>query len=143
MEETTLARAPWKGSADSSSGSQPQAITLAVSVSSPGSTGSLAAMACSGVAWFLPPKGISTEPAPMVASNRSTRPLWEAKRSSWAMPRRFGCSETCPARSQEATSTSACFTAPLVFRNARDRLAISRPFQVMTIRASSVTTATR
>ena len=43
-------------------------------VVSPG-TGSLAAMACAGVSWYLPPKGISTVAAPMVESNRSESPF--------------------------------------------------------------------
>ena len=34
-------------------------------------------MAWMGVSWFLPPKGISTVPAPMVESNRSERPRLE------------------------------------------------------------------
>ena len=59
-------------------GSKPQAITEQVSVSRPGPTGSLAAMAWAGVRWNLPPKGMSTEAAPMEESNRSPRPRWEA-----------------------------------------------------------------
>ena len=42
---------------------------------SPCRTGSLAAMACTGVSWVLPPKGMTTVPAPMVESNRSDRPF--------------------------------------------------------------------
>ena len=45
--------------------------------------------------------------------------------------------------SRAGTSTLACLTAPLVFRNSRDRSAIFRPFQCMTIRGLSVTVATR
>ena len=54
-------------------GSPPQAMMEQVVVSWP-STGSFAAMAWVGVFWYLPPKGISTEEAPMVESNRSQRP---------------------------------------------------------------------
>ena len=42
------------------------------------STGSFATMAMLGVSWVLPPKGMSTVPAPMVESKRSERPLLEA-----------------------------------------------------------------
>ena len=42
------------------------------------STGSLATMAMLGVSWVLPPKGMSTVPAPIVESKRSERPLLEA-----------------------------------------------------------------
>ena len=45
----------------------------------------VAAIACVGVNCFLPPKGISTLPAPMVASKRSTSPLWEANFKSEAI----------------------------------------------------------
>ena len=54
---------------------KPQAMPLHVVVSPP--TGSLATMACAGVSWFLPPKGMSTVAAPMVESKRSDRPLFE------------------------------------------------------------------
>ena len=37
-----------------------------------------AAIAWAGVRWYLPPKGISTLPAPMVLSKRSVRPRREA-----------------------------------------------------------------
>ena len=36
-----------------------------------------AAIACAGVRWYLPPKGIKTVPAPMVESKRSLRPRFE------------------------------------------------------------------
>ena len=51
-------------------------MPLHVVVSPP--TGSLATMACAGVSWFLPPKGMSTVAAPMVESKRSDRPLLRA-----------------------------------------------------------------
>ena len=38
-------------------------------------TGSLATIACAGVSWYLPPKGMSTVAAPMVESKRSHRPF--------------------------------------------------------------------
>ena len=40
------------------------------------------------------------------------------------------------------TETPACFTAPLVFKNSRERSATVWSFQCMTIRGLSVTTAT-
>ena len=128
----------------SRSGSQPQAITLAWSVCWPGSTGSSAAMAWAGVVWVLPPKGMSTLPAPMVPSNRSVSPRREAHLRLPAIWRRLANRGWPMAvRSASGTDTAACFTAPLVLRNARDRSAMVRPFQVITIRGLSVTTATR
>ena len=43
---------------------------------------------------------------------------------------------------ETASGTDDTVTVPLVFRKARDRSAITLPFQVMTIRGDSVTTAT-
>ena len=57
-------------------GLKPQPISEQVEVC-PCSTGILAAIACAGVSWRSPPKGISTVPAPMVESKRSTSPFWE------------------------------------------------------------------
>ena len=121
-------------------------MTLAWSVSWPGTTGNRAAMAWAGVRWFFPPKGIRTLPAPMEPSNRSVRPRREAHFRLAAISRE-GCRSAGLAHGAGAwlglgTDTLACFTAPLVFRNARDRSAMVWPFQCMTIRGLSVTTAT-
>ena len=43
----------------------------------PSSSGSLPIMLWVGVSWYLPPKGITTLPAPMLLSNISTKPFWE------------------------------------------------------------------
>ena len=91
----------------------------------------------------MPPYGIRIEPAPMVLSKRSTRPRREAQRRLEAISRRdwkrgFASAE----RSLRATRTPACLTAPLVLRKARLRSAMTAPFHSMTMRASSVTTAT-
>ena len=44
---------------------------------SPFSTEILLTIACEGVSWYLPPKGMTTVPAPMVESKRSDRPRLE------------------------------------------------------------------
>ena len=116
-------------------------MRLAWSVSWPGSTGNRAAMAWAGVRWVLPPKGMSTLPAPMEPSNRSVRPRREALFKLPAISRRV----LAPATGFTVpwgTSTWACLTAPLVFKKSRLRLAMVWPFQVMTMRGLSVTTAT-
>ncbi len=46
-------------------------------------------MACTGVCCRLPPKGISTLPAPMVESKRSLSPRLEQQLRSAAMTRMF------------------------------------------------------
>ena len=114
-----------------------------VFVVSVGSVGIRAAIACAGVLCVLPPKGISTEPAPIEPSNLSTRPLRLAVFRSEAISLRLlytGLPNT--ERSFFVTSISVCLLAPLVLRNSLDRSAIVCPFHVITIRASSVTTAT-
>ena len=84
------------------------------------------------------------EPAPMVLSNRSTRPRREAHFRLEAISRRdWNRGFASSVRSFSATRTPACFTAPLVFRKSRLRSAMTVPFHSMTMRASSVTTATR
>ena len=128
------------------SGSKPQAMTLACSVSCPGSTGSRAAITWAGVRWYLPPKGISTLPAPMVESNRSARPRREADCKLAAMARRVSPLapwEAGSAGAEAGTAALACFTAPLVLRKSRLRSTMVRPRQRITIRGASVTTATR
>ena len=101
-------------------------------------------MAWAGVRWVAPPKGMSTLAAPMEPSNRSVRPRREAHLRLPAISRREEKTGRSKAeRSVSGTETAACFTAPLVFRKARDRSAIFRPFQCITIRGLSVTTATR
>jgi hypothetical protein len=91
----------------------------------------------------LPPKGMRTEPAPIEPSNRSVSPRREAHLRLEAISRRV-LKDSCPKaeRSFLSTDTAACFTAPLVFRNSRLRSAIFWPFQRITIRGDSVTTAT-
>ena len=125
------------------SGSKPQAMTLAWSVSWPGRTGNRAAMAWAGVRWYLPPKGISTLPHPMVESNRSASPRREAHRRLPAIPRREAKGVPPGAEGAAgATAARACFTAPLVFRKSRLRSTIMLPRQRITIRGDSVTMAT-
>ena len=70
------------------SASKPHAITLAVVVVSFGRVGIRAAIACAGVLCVLPPKGISTEPAPIDPSKRSTSPFRLAVLRSAAISRR-------------------------------------------------------
>ena len=119
-------------------------MTLAWSVSCPGSTGSRAVMDWAGVRWVLPPKGMVTLPAPMVESNRSTSPRREAQGRLAASSRKLR-NLGCPivVRSFSRTDTAACFTAPLVSRKARLRSAIVLPRHFITILGLSVTTATR
>ena len=117
-------------------------MTLAWSVSWPGSTGNRAAMAWAGVRWLLPPKGMSTLPAPMELSNRSVRPRREADCRLAAISRRVEALGWAAPSGQAGTATRACFTAPLVLRKARDRLATVCPRHFMTMRGSSVTVAT-
>ena len=99
-----------------------------------------------GVAWVLPPKGISTVPAPMVASNRSARPLRLhtfnsliklANCSSKPSPGRAGADTLA-----SPTRAVACFFAPLLFKNSRLISQMVRPFQRITRRGFSATTAT-
>ena len=103
-------------------------------------------MACAGVRWVSPPKGIRTLPAPMVPSNRSVRPRRLAHLRLDAMARRSEAPSCWKGerafRSASATRRAACFTAPLVFRKSRLKSAIFRPFQCITIRGLSVTVAT-
>ena len=56
--------------------------------------GRRAAMAWAGVVWVLPPKGMSTDPAPMEPSNRSTSPRREAHFRLAAISRRSA--NSCP-----------------------------------------------
>ena len=101
-------------------------------------------MAWAGVRWAAPPKGISTLAAPMEPSKRSVRPRREAHFRLAAISFREEAEALFrEERSVSATATRACFTAPLVFRKARDKSAIFWPFQCMTMRGLSVTTATR
>ena len=53
------------------------------------STETFCTMAWTGVSWYLPPKGISTVPAPMVESNRSDRPRLEQVFRSVATAMKF------------------------------------------------------
>ena len=133
-----------KGSRTMVSGSKPQAITEHRSVLWPGSTGSRAAIDWAGVRWVLPPKGMSTEAAPMEPSNRSVSPRREAHFRLEAMSRRsWNRGEGCRwAAERSGTVTEVCLSAPLVSRKARDRSAMVWPFQVITILGLSVTTAT-
>ena len=66
-------------------GRKPQDMTEQSSVPWPGPTGSRAAITWVGVICSRPPKGTSTEPAPMVESNRSTSPRWLARLGLWRM----------------------------------------------------------
>ena len=116
-------------------------MTLAWSVSWPGRTGSRAAIAWAGVRCVLPPKGMRTLPAPMEPSNRSVSPRRLALFRLAAISFREEGRSTPPPASL-GTETPACFTAPLVFKNSRDRFAMVWPFQVITMRGLSVTTAT-
>ncbi len=98
-----------------------------------------------GVFWYLPPKGITTLPAPMVESNRSQRPCREQRFRSPARVRRVSwklvTGMDLGARGA-STAAEARLAAPLVLRKARERSATVRPFQRMTMRPVSVTTAT-
>ena len=58
-------------------------------VVSPSGTGIFAAIACAGVSCASPPNGINTVPAPIVESNRSTRPFWEQTLRSPIMESHF------------------------------------------------------
>ena len=100
-------------------------------------------MVCAGVRWVLPPKGISTLPAPMVESNRSTSPRREAHLRLPAISRRV-LNRGLPigVRSFFPTIRPACFTAPLEFKNSRLRSTTVSPRQRMTMRGLSVTVAT-
>ena len=80
----------------------------------------------------------------MEPSKRSVKPLRDAdcklaaisfKDVNFAFPKAV--------LSFSSTNTSVCFAAPLVFKNSRLKLAIVTPFHSITIRASSVTSATR
>ena len=82
----------------------------------------------------------------MVESNRSPRPFWlqtfrsPTRFSSFSAkvePAHWGC-HTVPGR----TCTSAWRSAPLEFRNSRERSTMATPFQFSRIRFSSVTVAT-
>ena len=78
----------------------------------------------------------------MEPSNRSVSPRREPHFRLPAMVRRSVKGSGAPPF-RAGMKTLVCFTAPLVFRKARDRSAMVCPFQVMTIRGLSVTTATR
>ena len=95
---------------------------LAVVVS-PFRTGNLATMPWVGVFWNLPPNGMSTVLAPTVLSKRSAKPCWE--RSAGAF-----------------TRASCCWLAPFVFKKSRLISTIVSPFQFITSRFVSVTSAT-
>ena len=84
---------------------------------------------------------MSTLPAPMEPSNRSVSPRREAQARLAAMSRRVRA-EVAGAAPPRTTAALACFTAPLVLRKARDRLAMTFPRQRMTMRGDSVTAAT-
>ena len=99
-------------------------------------------MTWAGVRWVLPPKGMSTLPAPMEPSNRAVRPRREAHFRLAAISRRVEQAARSGAASAWGTDTRACLAAPLVLRKARDRLATVWPRQVMTMRGSAVTEAT-
>ena len=86
--------------------------------------GSRAAMAWAGVAWYLPPKGMRTDPAPMEPSNRSTSPRRLAHFRLDAISRRLEKPFLTTESFRSGTDTRACFIAPLVFKNSRERSAI-------------------
>ena len=123
-DSTTDRYAPWNGLFSMTKGLKPHAITEQVVVSS-FSTETLLTMAWMGVVWVLPPKGISTVPAPMVESKRSDRPLLEQTFRSPA-------SSSMPSRKSPGTSlchsfssgrvAEICFSAPLVSRKSREML---------------------
>ena len=73
---TTARYAPLNWLADDRYGLKPQDMPLVVVVSP--RTGSLAIIAMGAVSCRVPPKGMSTVLAPIVESNISTRPLFEA-----------------------------------------------------------------
>ena len=79
----------------------------------------------------------------MEPSNRSMRPRREAHFRLPAISRREeNRGRSMPERSVLSTAALVCFTAPLVFRKARDRSAMTLPRQRSTIRGDSVTEAT-
>ena len=98
-----------------------------------------------GVSCFLPPKGMSTVPAPMVLSKRSDSPRLEHTLRSPASARipstkLFG---VFASRFAGATILAVvCFSAPLEFKNSREMSTMVLPFHFIRRRGSSVTTAT-
>ena len=122
------------------------------------STGSLAIIACAGVSCRSPPKGITTEAAPMVESNLSARPLREQQRrlpiSFASRSRSVSCAPksavkpgTCAASlaascGRAGTLTRACFSAPLLARKLRAISTMVLPRQLMRRRGSALTWAT-
>ncbi len=97
-----------------------------------------------GVRWALPPKGISTVPAPMVESKRSERPRWEhtfRSPASDAMPETISAGSDFSKGRGAGTEAVTCLGAPLVSRKARDTSTMTAPFQRMVRRGSVLTTA--
>ena len=84
-------------------------------------------------------------PAPMVESNFSIRPFWEqmfrldsSSVHASALSVRVDSAAGCGA----SMAMSVCFTAPLEFRNSRDRSTMVLPFQCIRRRGSACTVAT-
>ena len=127
------------------SGLNPYVINVA-SLLSPFKTGILAAIPSAGVVWYFPPKGISTVPAPIVASNLSTKPfcidtfnflniLIHASFTSTSFMLNgyfFG----------DFTSTSVVCLAPFVSKNSLFKSAMFFPLQIILSLSLSVTSAT-
>ena len=88
-------------------------------------------MAWFGVRWYLPPKGITTVPAPIVLSNFSTSPRSEQILSevmTFLTASILSDVSTVsmkpssrPAVFTLSISISVCFSAPFEFRNSRER----------------------
>ena len=144
MLSKTARYAPWYGLFSDIYGLQAQDIKEQVSVS-PFSVDIFWTIACMGVSWFLPPKGIRTVPAPMVESNCSERPRFEQVFKSEAMARQLSLKvpdTVLPSYLGSFVSMVICFSAPFESRKLRLTSTILFPRQVMVRRGSPFTLAT-
>ena len=115
----------------------------------PFSSGILCTIAWIGVIWLMPPKGMSTVPAPIVESKRCDSPCFEQVLRSEATLR-MPAAKVLPLVYRlvafqsrgDSGAMSICLSAPFELRNSLEMSTIFLPFHHITRRGSSVTVAT-